>query len=150
MLLPALAELSTSDRNFWIAVALSGATLFYLIVRPGKKKKDPLQQPFQARSLSQQRHTERQMESLLVELSEMARTISGQLDTRSAKLELLLQEADEKIAALQRLGTGPRTGTARPFEDPPVRSRTAAPDIARQLNRPRGEVELILALRSHH
>ena len=40
------------------------------------------------------------MESLLVELSEMARQISAQLDTRSQKLEILIREADEKIAAL--------------------------------------------------
>jgi len=39
-------------------------------------------------------HVERQMQSLLVELSEMSRQISAQLDTRSAKLELLIKEAD--------------------------------------------------------
>ena len=44
------------------------------------------------------------MSNLVVEMSEMARQITAQLDTRAAKLELLIKEADEKIARLGASG----------------------------------------------
>jgi hypothetical protein len=100
----------------------------------------------------------------------MARQISAQLDTRTAKLELLIREADEKIAAMKSAGVriaespasievkadGPSPGNPAP--SPAVDSRHAEiyaladtgrgpTEIAEQLGRPRGEIELILALR---
>src|SRR5262249_19581853 len=60
-----------------------------------------------------------------VELSEMARQISAQLDTRAAKLELLIKEADEKIAALR--GTNADAPSA--FTPPPDASSTIAPTV---------------------
>jgi hypothetical protein len=110
------------------------------------------------------------MSNLPVELSEMARQITAQLDTRAGKLELLIKEADEKIAAL-REATPPTTALpyAMPVEKPPADSEPAARvdpahaevytladqgrsarEIAAQLSRPDGEIELILALRSTH
>ena len=108
---------------------------------------------------------ERDMSNLLVELSAMARQITAQIDTRSAKLELLIREADEKIAALR--AATPQTGGA-PFSMPsPAAPRaeehrtgrfgacrgvcTGRPgksprEIAAQLGRPDGEIELILAV----
>ena len=52
------------------------------------------------------------MGNLLVELSEMARQVTAQLDTRTLKLETLLKDADQRIAALkeanrQRFSIGP-------------------------------------------
>ena len=41
------------------------------------------------------------MSNLLVELSDMARQITAEPHTRSAKLEMLIREADEKIAAMK-------------------------------------------------
>jgi hypothetical protein len=118
------------------------------------------------------------MQNLLVELSEMARQISAQLDTRSQKLELLIQDADEKIAALKQMQQqiqipAPASQSAQPqrtwIEPAPTMTRNipipdpvdeqhqpvyaladqgrSATEIARELDRPRGEVELILALR---
>lgn len=174
-----LLVMPSNETLRWVLVAIAGATILYTIFRPSMRKKDPLSRPSGGR-LSQQRNVERQMESLLVELSEMSRQITAQLDTRSQKLEMLIQEADEKIAELERAKCGetpePRmtpaereAWTVKP--DPaPVHiaaapsiqvdprhqeiydladNGAAAPDIARQLNRPRNEVELILALRSH-
>src|SRR5690606_5777268 len=99
-----------------------------------------------------------------------------QLDTRAARLELLMKEADRKIAELQRAGASSNHdgGDARPMppessdEPPPAAaSRSDAPtelrhadvyaladaghspqEIAQRLDRPSGEIELILALRS--
>jgi hypothetical protein len=163
---------TTESPRVWIFFALAMLALFYMaVLRPMmRRKKDPLERGSGFSSLSQQRAVERQMQNLLVELSEMSRQITAQLDTRSAKLELLIKEADEKIAALKRLGASEASAPASPIlEDPePAGSLPPAPveidprhaavysladegrdigEIATTLGRPRGEVELILALR---
>jgi hypothetical protein len=97
-----------TQRNF-IALAVAGLSVTYLLFRSKfRRKNDPLARQRQQSSsggggagLAQQRAVERQMQQLLVELSEMARQISAQLDTRATKLELLIKEADEKLAALE-------------------------------------------------
>ena len=169
----------------WIAIGLGVATIVYVaFIRPltKDKKKDPLSRPPADPGLARQRAIERDMGNLLVELSEMSRQMTGQLDTRAARLEALLREADEKIAVLRSLGSGaaasgaaglPPQGVlvqAKLLETDAVPMRAAeesvsavdprhaevydladegrsAQDIARQTGRPRGEVELILALR---
>jgi hypothetical protein len=155
------------SQTVWIMIGIAGATILYAVFRPAMKKKDPLARTPSASSLSQQRNVERQMQNLLVELSEMARQLTAQLDTRSQKLEVLLQEADEKIAKLQNIGATieprPTPIEREAWTIPPEPAAPAdpqhqavytladqgqsAPEIARQLARPRGEVELILALR---
>lgn len=189
----------SNEAKAYIAIAVGVLALAYLYLRPmlKKKRRDPLEKaPFS--SLSQQRSVEREMQNLLVELSEMSRQITAQLDTRAKKLDLLIQEADQKIAHLTRLsregasddraiGSSPAnvegeaaaepfgklrmsvnsldsqegsagTSTEEPIDDTPPDPRhaeiyaladegIAAPEIARQLGRPRGEIELILALR---
>ena len=90
--------------------------VLYVVFRPflQKKKTDPLARPMQASRLSQQRGAERQMETLLVELNEMARQMSAQLDTRAAKLEAIIKDADERIAELRDLIEIARSDAARP------------------------------------
>ncbi len=162
----------------WLLVCAGGLTLIYMLMRPGmRKRKDPLAR--MPSSLSQQRSVEREMTQLLVELSEMSRQISAQLDTRAAKLELLIKDADERLARLEGLSPeapahvriaaeaaiGTQSTLPSSADIPPPRQEqrseeryqaiyaladrgTGASDIARQLDRPRGEVELILALRA--
>jgi hypothetical protein len=166
-----LADAKQPDSFQWTIIGvLAVATLYVAVVRPMlKKKKDPLSRSPSSARLAQERSVERQMQNLLVELSEMARQISAQLDTRTAKLELLIREADEKIAALRAMG-GAREETrtvVQSHDAEPVESTTRAAivdprhaeiyaladqgcaplEIAQQLGRPSGEVELILALR---
>jgi len=171
---PMLLQTTSNDPTFrWALIVLAVATIFYAtVIRPAmKKKKDPLEHRPIAGSLTKERATERQMQHLLVELSEMSRQISAQLDTRAQKLQMLIQDADERIAELKRLEQQrnlPRsepiwTTTAQPIirEAPPPepvdeqhqrvytladRGKTAG-EIAKELNQPRGEVDLILALR---
>src|SRR5277367_4632836 len=100
MMLPFLLNTPPSETT-WILVGIAGATILYAVFRPSMKKKDPLARSASVTSMSQQRNVERQMQNLLVELSEMARQLTAQLDTRSQKLESLLQEADEKIEQLR-------------------------------------------------
>jgi DNA-binding NarL/FixJ family response regulator len=172
---------STIQPQQWMVIALAGVTIIYAVfIRPMmKQKKDPLARPPQQTRLSQHRAVERQMENLLVELSEMARQITAQLDTRAVKLDLLIKEADEKLAALKLATDGlaqlasfnaqnlPGLGNsagARPIPIPlpqePADPRHTAiyqladngrsvREIAQQLGHPSGEVELILALRPH-
>jgi len=102
----------------------------------------------------------------------MARQITAQIDTRSAKLEALMADADKKIGELKRLSAssrGDRSERAEGVSSHPITGPVAATapssdarhaevytladagksaqEISQKLNRPRGEIELILALR---
>jgi hypothetical protein len=131
-----------------------------LLIRPRiKAKKDPLENR-PVLSVSQQRQIERDMSNLMVEMLETARHMTAQLDTRAARLEVLIAQADQRLATLK---SGVAEGVVPPVPDsremPPdprhaevwaLADQGRAPhEIARQLNRPNGEVELILALRRH-
>ena len=177
-----LQSSSSTPLSTWGAIGVGLATIIYVVfIRPMRaNKKDPLAKARPEPRLSGQRSVEREMSNLLVELSEMARQMTAQLDTRSAKLEALIREADEKIAVLQAAGGHVSCGgnqvliEAKVLEShavPMTESRMtvvdqpalpdprhaevydladegqSAQDIARQTGRPRGEVELILALR---
>jgi hypothetical protein len=163
-----LLETTIDPTTRWLALGAAALTIAYAVFRPMMRRKDPLaKRPASSNSLAGQRAVERDMSNLLVELSEMARQITAQIDTRAGKLEALIREADEKIAALRAVAP---PAAASPFTIPPA---TAAPtldrevppnpehadvyaladdgksprDIAAQLGRPDGEIELILALR---
>ena len=162
-----LLQAAPSDKE-WLAYAAGGAAVLYLLFRMSqKKRKDPLADAPVRFPLSQQKTVEREMQNLLVELSNMSRQITAQLDTRSAKLELLIRDADEKIAELRALTGGdgrslPNFGSApralvspAPQDDDPRHAEVYrladqglnGPQIAQQLGRHSGEIELILALR---
>lgn len=155
-----------SSSQMWVFIGLAMFALIYIaIVRPlMRKKSDPLERS-SFDSLSRHRGVERQMETLVVELSDMTRQIGAQLDTRAAKLEQLIQDADRRIETLQGMLQGnprpiasPTVGLPEPTPEPMPDPRHAeiysladqgndANQIASRLDRPRGEVELILALR---
>ena len=154
--------LAANETMQWIVYAVGALTIVYVVMRPSFRKKDPLNQSTPKLGMAQQRTVEREMSNLLVELSEMARQITGQLDTRAVKLEALMQEADKKINELKRLETVHHQPEIKPLEPKatplPNDARYSAiysladaghsvQEIAQQLDRPRGEVELILALR---
>ena len=153
----------------WSAIGVAVLTILYATLRPLFRKKDPLEKPHAFGSLAQQRAIERQMQNALVEMAEMARQISAQIDTRAAKLEELIRQADQRIDAMKSQppapGIAPSPAAASeppsppsPLDPPVVDARHAqiyaladqghsSRDIAQQLNRPSGEIELILALR---
>ena len=90
------------DRTtLWLLVAVGTLTIIYAVIRPMFRRKDPLQKPPAYASLSRQRAVEREMQNVLVELAEMARQITAQLDSRATKLELLIKDADQRIAQLK-------------------------------------------------
>jgi hypothetical protein len=90
----------------WILIGAAAAGAFYLLVlRPRlqkhRRRTDPLDR---TGGLSHHRSVEREMSNLLVELAEMSRQLGAQIDTRAARLEVLIQQADERIAILRSLG----------------------------------------------
>ncbi len=113
------------------------------------------------------RDLQNSMEKLLLELEELSREINSQVDTRLRALNLLVQEADQKIRELRRMqGLSEDKGPSVPEMPPPreephpeVTSQRYAKvyslaekglsvvEIARELDMLTGEVELILALR---
>ncbi len=119
--------------------------------------------------LRDQKEVRSSMDDLLVQLEEASRRINAQVDTRFAKLEAVIREADEKIVRLEQMGhaAAPIQRAATP--SPATIPTTAAPAISRgeqrgriyeladkgttvvtiadALSMPLGEVELILSLR---
>ena len=103
--------------------------------------------------------TRRDLDRLLVELEELARRISAEIDTRFAKLETAIHDADQRIAVLQKLKAqdGPdraqaSVSVARSDDRHAVvyemADAGASPiEIAKELGRSPGEVELVLNLR---
>lgn len=104
------------------------------------------------------------LEQLMVEIEQLAKRMSAQLDAKSVELESLLRRADAAVSELRRLSESPRPGAGKPAE-PAAESRPAAEadplarrvcalaaegltpvDIARRLDEHVGKVELILAL----
>lgn len=111
---------SAEPTGQWAAIILGILTLIYLIfVRPMRKgkKKDPLARTPVDRNLSQHRAVERDMTTLLVEYEQMMRKMTTQLETRVLKLELLLQEADQKIATLSAVPAFPLTPSIESSRD---------------------------------
>jgi DNA-binding NarL/FixJ family response regulator len=171
--------LQSDDPMKFVAIALGGIALIYLMVlRPMmRKKKDPLErQPAQS-NFGQQRAAERDMQRLLVEYEQMIRNMTAGLDTRATKLELLIKEADEKIAALRAGLAGGGSSSSAPENPGSAASATVTPtllpfsglpdpdpryteiyslvdqglsskEVARRLGRPDGEIDLIVRLRT--
>jgi hypothetical protein len=104
-----LMESVPTDWTPWLLAGVGMAALVLLIVvmRPAARRAEPEEEPFtddaKKPSLAKQRAVERDMSQLMTELSEMARQVSAQLDARSAKLERLMREADERITKLQAM-----------------------------------------------
>lgn len=121
------------------------------------------------------RQIEGDLHAVMIELESLARQVNAQIETKYRKLEAVIRDADARIAELRRLeGTPERQSSGAAVLDVTVgaddRTEPAAPtprvdaaavrrladagtpagEIARQLGRPIGEVELILALRRPH
>lgn len=111
--------------------------------------------------IKQKSGMEGDLRQMMVELEDLTRRFSAQLDAKSVRLERLLEEADERIAELKRLtdapGAKPAPAQLSQPEEPldPVAievyrladSGKRPLEIARQLDEHVGKVELILALR---
>lgn len=114
----------------------------------------------------------REVEDVMLELDKLAREVHGRLDTRFAKLEVLIRDADERIAKLERLSGSPESEPAPRLDvtlseeapgapvPPPVMedgphaevhrlsdAGMSTMQVAQETGKTIGEVELILSLR---
>ena len=179
-MLHVLALKPSDDPTAYVAMLLGGLVVIYLaVLRPMmRKRKDPLERPTARTGLAQQRAVERDMQHLLVEYEKMIRNMTAGLDTRAAKLETLIREADEKLAALRAANAAAVQGTNGSSPAPPAAfgplfspasaeggtSATSDPrvaeiyaladqglsvrDVARRVGIPHGEIELMLNVRA--
>jgi hypothetical protein len=112
-------------------------------------------------SLREHMNVRADLERLLVDLQDLSRQLNAHIDTRFCKLEVLMKEADDKIRRLEALNGGGKSGgaisrkRAAEEETDPEKSlvykladagRTPV-EIAREMSKNTGEVELILSLR---
>lgn len=106
------------------------------------------------------------LDRLMVEVQELTRVCAAQLENRSAKLELLIAQADERIQTLAKTSLQHTQDIAPPSIEqnlsPSLQPASAddlrdriralskkgrsAMDISREINEPVGKVELIMAL----
>jgi hypothetical protein len=119
-----------------------------------------------AGSSASRRDVHEGMRELMLELEQLSREVNSQVDTRLRALNLLVQEADQKIKELRLLqgrqgGPGPSRHLPPPREAPHPEETDAryarvyelasagrsVVEIAREMEMMTGEVELILALR---
>ncbi|MFW6154023.1 MAG: hypothetical protein ACOC95_02305 [Planctomycetota bacterium] len=161
--MPTLARISTLtvlaeiNPQTWVilGVVVILATLFLRRARTKRKPSDAESRAGLQGRLHNQRRIEQardDIEELMVHLEEVSREICGQIDTRFAKLQHAIGEADAKLAALKRAAGDPAGDDAEPLD--PVHAEICrraadgqdAVTIAREVTMPVGEVELILSL----
>ena len=157
-----------------LALAVGGLTI--LMISTYRRTRERRRQPrIPARQRYAQLQTKaaatRDVEQVMLELDQLARQIHGRIDTRVAKLEAIIRDADERIDQLGRLVRAARgdatIDVTLDSEDPHMPSPSAneetddrhgavyrladgglsAAQIGQEVGKTTGEVELILALR---
>ena len=113
--------------------------------------------------LKEEKHVLNEVSSVMLQLDELSREITGQIDTRFAKLEKSIRDADARIETIKRLlqdaGSKAPVEEGAPKDKAPTESDgrygpihemnargLSLVDIAQQSGKTTGEVELIIAL----
>src|SRR6185436_3790958 len=92
---------------------------------PGSPPPAPVPKP-RAEATGSPHALRRDLDDLLAELQELSRRITGEIDTRFAKLEAAMKDADRRIAVLNRLARdGASNGAHSPV--PRVAAAKASP-----------------------
>lgn len=158
----------TFDGNGLVPLLLAAIATFFLLAGLRRKQReraaagevtgprDPLHLPA---DLQKKERLRRDLETLIGELQDLSRKISAEIDTRFAKLEASIRDADRRIAVLNRLA---RQGGSVPEDSSPHGDENAGRhnvvyeladagfscvEIAKDLGKTPGEIELILNLR---
>lgn len=165
-----LAELPSNPYAVLVPMVLGVTILMLVTIRRMSMSRDSQRTGKSTRRNYQQEHIIRDnLEQLCVELQEMSRQIYGEIDTRTTRLEILIRQADERIARLESLMAAQQQHTSQlhnyestssddtsdqSAEDPTraliyqlADEGKSSLDIARQTSQTTGEVELLLALR---
>jgi hypothetical protein len=152
-------DLNNYNKDMVLPAIIALAAIFLLMgarmrSRRGGTTREDAQR--QMPSLREQMDVRANLEKLLMDLQGLSRQINAHIDTRFCKLEVLLKDADEKIRRLEALNAGvslPRTSSEQ--ETDPLKQMVykladagkTSVEIAREVNKNTGEVELILSLR---
>ncbi len=157
----------TLDGNAWVALLLSAVAGFFLLTGLRRKQREraaageiagprePVRLP---PDLEKKEKLRRDLETLIGELQDLSRKISAEIDTRFAKLEASIRDADRRIAVLNRLA---RQGCSSEDSSPECDENAgrytvvyeladagfSCVEIAKDLGKTPGEIELILNLR---
>ena len=144
----------------WLLIAAGAISLgvILLLITLLLRQRDPKTDRSRHVTPAQQRTLERDVSNLIAALSEMAQEVGTRLDERAIRLEKLIREADELANRLERLPreapeparvspAPPETDSRHVEIDTLADQGRAMTEIAQRLSRPKGEVELILALR---
>ena len=160
------------QENNWL-VLLAGMVMvtMWLMSRLAKRRRHDAANP----PLSSRDHLERarqirglrgDMDDLMVEVEQLSKRLSAQLDAKTVQLERMLDRADATITQLQKLTPGaldrdpmspppPPPAASAPPDDPLAQSVYELADqghdppaIASRIGEHVGKVELILALRN--
>jgi len=157
------------DKDSLIPLALIVIATFFMVSSLRKRYRKPKKQIStreHAASAASPQRFRMDVESAIVELQELSRQIGSEIDTRFARLEAAIRDADRRIATLQRLNAKQPPQAHAPSE---ISNPSSANDevdvrytivydladagktpveIARELGKTPGEVELILNLRA--
>jgi hypothetical protein len=157
--LPLLSNLFSDGSLVPLAVALVAVFLLMSSLRR-RQQRQPQRPPKPLRDPPAQhrQQTQRDLEELMVELQELSRRINAEIDTRFAKLESAMRDADRRISVLNRLTRQGAGNNAQEGSSASADTRHAAVyeladagfsplDIAKDLGKTPGEIELILNLR---
>jgi len=159
---------SLLSKEYILPIAIVFATMliaYRLVIR---RPKDPSARQTDARAriaaMRDQHEIRGNLERLIVQLQDLSRQIAGQIDTRFCKLQVLMDQADQKIRQLQQLTDGVQAnGDVAQQQEPQQQEQPLDPErrmiyeladsgknaieIAQATNKDAGEIELILALR---
>ena len=106
----------TSDPNLLLLAGVALITT-WLMLRLRKKHRNPTRSATPAEQLERQRQVRGMrgdLEEVMVEVEQLAKRFSAQLDAKSMRLEKLIDEADARIAELER-----RQPTGQPAAEAP-------------------------------
>ncbi|MFQ5463273.1 MAG: hypothetical protein ACE5E5_11690 [Phycisphaerae bacterium] len=128
------AEPSSMDATQFIMLvgAVLGLTLLMLTTRKRFAARAHAKEPSirqRATVLTRETNRRRDVDAVMIELDKLARQIHAQIDTRFAKLEAVIRDADQRIATLQRLADEAARRPARTAHALDITLGSEAPDL---------------------
>ncbi len=157
-----------------LALAVAGISIVMILTRRRIRDSQRLNRTSARQRfarLEEESRAGRDLEQVMLELDQLSRQVHGRINTQVAKLEAVMREADRKIESLTRLTRSahgvPALEVTLDGEDPYKAASTTSVvetsrhaniygfadrgmsivDIAREVGKTAGEIELILALR---
>lgn len=168
MLILARLTGATLDGNGLVGLLLATIAAFLLLAGLRRKQRDRAAAPTFSgprdpaglpSDMDKKERLRRDLESLIGELQDLSRKISAEIDTRFAKLEASIRDADRRIAVLNRLARDAERGSDGGSSDVGEQDSRhgivyeladagfSCVEIAKDLGKTPGEIELILNLR---